>query len=143
MKFVEPRPFADPKAAARKLVELAYAFEPIQDGRIYIEKSNGPFLYELKGTPAEYKAGLDYAIAKTATGPPRRDGRASMRYSGGWLPECRPAGDAVTIRPRRGSGDPRRARTYDPRFWSSLISVPPRFVLYRVVLMDQDFLSSA
>ena len=64
MKFVEPRPFADPKAAARKLVELAYAFEPIQDGRIYIEKINGPFLYELKGTPAEYKAGLNHAIAQ-------------------------------------------------------------------------------
>jgi hypothetical protein len=24
----------------------------------------GPFLYQLKGTPAEYKAGLDCAIAK-------------------------------------------------------------------------------
>jgi hypothetical protein len=64
MKFVAPRPFADPEAAARKLVELANAFEPVQDGRIYIEKINGPFLYELKGTPAEYKAGLDCAIAK-------------------------------------------------------------------------------
>jgi hypothetical protein len=53
MKFVEPRPFADPEAAARKLLELANAFEPIQDGRIYIEKINGPFLYELRGTPAE------------------------------------------------------------------------------------------
>ena len=48
----------------RKLIELANAFEPVQDGRIYIEKIIGPFLYELKGTPAEYKAGLDYAIAK-------------------------------------------------------------------------------
>ena len=64
MKFVEPRPFADPKIAARKLLELANAFEPIQEGRIYIEKINGPYLFELKGTPAEYKAGLDYAIAK-------------------------------------------------------------------------------
>jgi hypothetical protein len=64
MKFVEPRPFADPQVAARKLLELANAFEPIQDGRIYIEKINGPFLFELKGTPAEYKAGLDHAIAK-------------------------------------------------------------------------------
>jgi hypothetical protein len=64
MKFIEPRPFADPDSAARKLIELANAFEPIQDGRIYIEKINGPFLYELKGTPAEYKAGLDSAIAK-------------------------------------------------------------------------------
>jgi hypothetical protein len=63
MKFVEPRPFADPEAAARDLVELANVFEPIQDGRIYIEKINGPFLSELKGTPAEYKAGLDRAIA--------------------------------------------------------------------------------
>jgi hypothetical protein len=64
MKFVAPRPFADPEVAARKLIELANAFEPIQDGRIYIEKINGPFLFELKGTPAEYKAGLDRAIAK-------------------------------------------------------------------------------
>jgi hypothetical protein len=29
MKFVAPRPFADPEVAARKLVELANAFEPI------------------------------------------------------------------------------------------------------------------
>jgi hypothetical protein len=57
-------PLRDPEAAARKLLELANAFEPIQDGRIYIEKINGPFLFELKGTPAEYKAGLDFAIAK-------------------------------------------------------------------------------
>jgi len=63
MKFAEPHPYADPEAAARKLLELANAFEPVQDGRIYIEKINGPFLFELKGTPAEYKAGLDYAIA--------------------------------------------------------------------------------
>jgi hypothetical protein len=64
MKFVAARLFSDPEVAARKLVELANAYEPIQDGRIYIEKINGPFLFELKGTPAEYKAGLDYAIAK-------------------------------------------------------------------------------
>jgi hypothetical protein len=63
MKFVEPRPLADPDAAARKLLELANAFEPVQDGRIYIEKINSPFLYQLKGTPAEYKAGLEHAIA--------------------------------------------------------------------------------
>ncbi len=63
MKFVTDRPFADPDAAARKLIELANAFEPVQDGRIYIEKINGPFLFELKGTPAEYRAGLERAIA--------------------------------------------------------------------------------
>jgi hypothetical protein len=50
-------------AAARKLLELARAFELVQDGRIYIEKINGPFLFQLRGTPAEYKAGLDLAIA--------------------------------------------------------------------------------
>ena len=45
-------------------MELAQAFEPIHDGRIYIEKINWPFLSELKGTPAEYKAGLNLAIEK-------------------------------------------------------------------------------
>src|SRR6516225_11623663 len=34
MKFVTDRPLADPDAAARKLIELANAFEPVQDGRI-------------------------------------------------------------------------------------------------------------
>jgi hypothetical protein len=64
MKFAEPRRFADPEAAVRKLLEIANATEAVQDGRIYIERINGPFLYEHKGSPAEYKAGLDLAIAK-------------------------------------------------------------------------------
>ena len=63
-KFVSPRPLANPEVAARKIVELANAVEPVQDGRIHVEKINGPFLFQLKGTPAEYKAGLDLAIAK-------------------------------------------------------------------------------
>jgi hypothetical protein len=58
LKFVSDRPFADPDAAARKLMKLANAFEPVQDGRIYIQKISGPFIYEPKGTPAEYRAGL-------------------------------------------------------------------------------------
>jgi hypothetical protein len=33
-------------------------------GRIYIELVNWPFLSEHKGSPAEYKAGLDLAIAR-------------------------------------------------------------------------------
>jgi hypothetical protein len=37
MKFVEPRPFADPDVAARKLVEIASTIEPVRNGRIYIE----------------------------------------------------------------------------------------------------------
>jgi hypothetical protein len=36
--------------------------EAVQDGRIFIELINWPFLSELKGTPAEYKAGLEFAI---------------------------------------------------------------------------------
>jgi hypothetical protein len=31
MKFVEPRPFADPDAAACKLVEIASIIEPVQN----------------------------------------------------------------------------------------------------------------
>ena len=64
MKFVEPHPYADPEAAACKLLEIANATEAVQDGRIHIERINGPFMYEHKGSPAEYKAGLDVAIAK-------------------------------------------------------------------------------
>ena len=64
MKFAERRPYADPDVAARKILELANEVVTIQDGRIYIEKINGPFLFQLKGTPAEYKAGLDCAIEK-------------------------------------------------------------------------------
>jgi hypothetical protein len=64
MKFAEPRPYSDPEKAARKLVEIANAVETIQDGRIYIELINGPLLFEHKASPAEYKAGLDLAIAR-------------------------------------------------------------------------------
>jgi hypothetical protein len=63
MKFVNGRLLADPEVAARKIVELANAVEALQDGRIHIEKINGPMLFQLKATPAEYKAGLYPAIA--------------------------------------------------------------------------------
>jgi hypothetical protein len=36
----------------------------VQDGRIYIELVNAPFLYQHKASPAEYKAGLDLAITR-------------------------------------------------------------------------------
>jgi hypothetical protein len=64
MKFAEARPYAAPEAAARKLVEMANSVEAVQDGRIHIEKINGPFLYQHKGSPAEYGAGLKLAIAR-------------------------------------------------------------------------------
>jgi hypothetical protein len=64
MKFTTDRPYSDPEKAARRLMEHAHAFQPVQDGRVYIEKLNGPFLFGDKGTPAEYRAGLDLAIAR-------------------------------------------------------------------------------
>jgi hypothetical protein len=64
LKLTADRPFADPLKAARRLLEHAHAFAPIQDGRIYIEKLNGPFLFTDKGTPAEYSAGLKLAVAR-------------------------------------------------------------------------------
>ncbi len=42
MKHTEERPYADPEAAARKLVEIAASVEAVQDGRIYIERINAP-----------------------------------------------------------------------------------------------------
>ena len=63
MKFVEPRPFADPDFAARKLVEISSTIEPAQNGRIYIELVNAPFL-KAGGSPAEYRAGIDRALAR-------------------------------------------------------------------------------
>ena len=61
--FTADRPYSDPDKAARRLMQHAHAFEPLQEGRIYIEKLNGPFLFGDKGTPAEYAAGLDRAIS--------------------------------------------------------------------------------
>ena len=57
MKLTTDRPFVDPEKAARKLVEIANAVEPVQDGRIHIEKINEPFLFKEGGNPAEYRAG--------------------------------------------------------------------------------------
>jgi hypothetical protein len=56
VKFAEPRPYANPEAAIRKLLEIANSVEAVQDGRIHIEKINGPFLFEHGAKPAEYKA---------------------------------------------------------------------------------------
>jgi hypothetical protein len=63
-KFIGDRPYANPEAAARKLLEIANSVETVQDGRIYIEKVNGPFLFECGGSPTEYGAGLRIAIER-------------------------------------------------------------------------------
>jgi hypothetical protein len=64
MKFTSDRTYSDPEKAARKIVEIANSVETGQEGRIYIELINGPFLYREKGTPDEYKAGLNLAIER-------------------------------------------------------------------------------
>ena len=64
MKYATERPYSEPEIAARRLLEHAHAFEPVQDGRIYIEKLNGPFLFGDKGTPVKYAAGLALAIER-------------------------------------------------------------------------------
>jgi hypothetical protein len=63
MKYASDRPFTDPDAAARKLMEIANAIEPVQDGRLHIEKINLSFL-RAGGSPAEYGAGLKCAIER-------------------------------------------------------------------------------
>jgi len=64
VKYVEPSPLSDPETAARKLIEIASGVEAVQDGRIHIEKINGPFLFQVKGTPDQYLAGLKHATRR-------------------------------------------------------------------------------
>ncbi len=52
-------------ASGPAVFALANAFEPVQDGRVYIEKITGRFCFSSRARPAEYKAGLDHAIAKS------------------------------------------------------------------------------
>jgi hypothetical protein len=61
MKYAAARPYSDPEKAARRILEIANAVEPIQ-GRIHIEKINGPFLFRDGASPAEYGAGMKLAI---------------------------------------------------------------------------------
>jgi len=65
MKHAEPLPYAEPEAAARKLIELAALVEPIND-RIHIEKINAPFMTKdgCNASGAEFGAGLKFAIEK-------------------------------------------------------------------------------
>jgi hypothetical protein len=62
MKLTAERPFAKPEAAARKLIEIAAGIEPVQDGRIHIEKINASFLYTLKAGGDEFGAGIKHAV---------------------------------------------------------------------------------
>ena len=64
MKFADARPYADPEKAARRIIEIASTVEAVQDGRIHIELINHPFLFKVKGSPAEYGAGMKLAAER-------------------------------------------------------------------------------
>jgi hypothetical protein len=69
MKYAAERPYSAPEKAARRLMQHAHAFEIVQDGRISIEKLNGPFLFGDRGTPEEVcgwpRAGHRTRLART------------------------------------------------------------------------------
>ena len=64
MKYVAPRPFADPAVAARKLLEIANATEAVRTAASTSRRSTRPFLYKEAGTPAEYGAGLKMGVER-------------------------------------------------------------------------------
>jgi hypothetical protein len=63
MKFVTDRPFADPEAAARKLLDIARA-SIAESGlpHAYTGRTNGAFT-SAGGSIAEYSAGIAAAVA--------------------------------------------------------------------------------
>jgi hypothetical protein len=75
------------KLAARQLVHLAASIEPAQDGRLYIEKINPPFLFTLEGSGSEFRAGLRFAVEK---------GWLVMHKSGSHVELLDPGADLLT-----------------------------------------------
>jgi len=47
------------------LVEIAAGIEPVEDGRIHIEKINVPFLYAHKAKGSEFRTGLAFAVERS------------------------------------------------------------------------------
>jgi hypothetical protein len=45
-KFVEPRLYADPGTAARKIMEIAHGLGDVWAGRLFVEKFDWPMLTE-------------------------------------------------------------------------------------------------
>jgi hypothetical protein len=54
----------EPTAQSRERNRSTGGSEAVQDGRIYIALINGPMLFDLKATPAEYSPGLKLAIER-------------------------------------------------------------------------------
>jgi hypothetical protein len=72
MKFAADRPFVDPEAAARQLLELVLRNDIDVGQFAYVGKVNQSF-HNAGGSVAEYVAGRDYAISagSSSTGPGR------------------------------------------------------------------------
>jgi hypothetical protein len=87
--------YSNPETAARKLVELASDIEPVQDGRIHIERINAPFLFDLKAKGSEFGAGLKFAIER---------GWLELHESGTYVRVLPQGGDLLT-----GKGTPKGA----------------------------------
>jgi hypothetical protein len=64
MKLTAERPFANPEAAARKLVELVSGIEPTMPGRIYIELVNATLMRQHRGSGPEFGAGIKFAVER-------------------------------------------------------------------------------
>lgn len=64
MKYGAGHPFADPEAAARKLVESPGSIKPMQNGRIFFGIINGPFLCGASGTGRNFRTGLTFAVER-------------------------------------------------------------------------------
>lgn len=85
MKYVEPRPYAKPEAAAARLLDIAKAIGADRRGMIPVGAWNATFINRDKGSAAEYGLGRDHLIAA---------GLIEMDGSGGyitWGPNCDPA----------------------------------------------------
>lgn len=62
-KFVEPRPYPDPEVAARMIMDIANSLGDVWDGRLFTEKLNWPMLHDFGASPAEWRAGINRAVA--------------------------------------------------------------------------------
>jgi hypothetical protein len=96
VKFANERPYADPEVAMRKILVIASTVEPVQDGRIHIEKINGPFLYEHGGLPGQYGAGLRLAIERGQQG--RQFVPNNMGQTAGMMNQNTTTGYTVTFK---------------------------------------------
>jgi hypothetical protein len=66
VKFIEPRCYADPDIAARKIMEIANSLDPYMEGRLLIELINGPLLFQEKATPADIQSRPGSAVVRRA-----------------------------------------------------------------------------